>query len=95
MTRYEVGDRVVYTKDKHSTHPGPRARDIFPSTQGEDYRYSVDKYWTVSSVVDEDTIEVMTRRGKRHLVNVRDPHLRKASLRERLFLKARFPVPEG
>lgn len=42
---YSVGDLVVYRKSKRSTAPGPRAKNIQPATHGEEYGYSVDKYW--------------------------------------------------
>ena len=92
--KYSVGDWVVYTMDKHSTQPGQRAKDIHPAERGDEYQYVVDKYWTVLDVVNENTIEVMTRRGKKHVLHTGDPHLRKAHFWECWFLKARFPVLE-
>lgn len=94
MRKYSVGDPVVYHKPKVSSRPGPRAEAIHPSGSGEDYAYAVNKYWTVTAVVDETTIEIVTRRGKIHQLKTDDPCLRKASLLERLLYRKRFPTAE-
>jgi len=79
-----AGDRAVYRKPKVSTRPGPRAADIQARPHGEDYAYVVDKYWIVTRVLEDDTVEVRTRRGKVHRVNRDDPSLRKAGWFDRL-----------
>ncbi len=89
--KYEVGDLLVYNKPKSSPSPGSRARDIQPSPHGEDYNYIVDKYWIVSDITDENTIEATTRTGKTHLISADDPLLRKANVKEKVFLKDKFP----
>ena len=94
VTLYEPGEHVVYRKQKMSTHPGPRADEIYPSASGEDYSYVVDKYWTVKRTIDEETIEVQTRRGKLHQLRVDDPVLRKATWLENLLYRKRFPTLE-
>lgn len=92
--QYSVGDCVVYRKPKRSTRPGRRATDVHPAPCGDDYSYVVPKYWVVRDVLGEHTIEVCTRRGKRHRLRVNDPRLRKANLLEGIFLRRRFPHPE-
>lgn len=91
MAKYETGDRVVYQKSKVSSHPSPRAEDVRPAPHGDDYSYAIEKYWTVSDVIDENTIEVVTRTGKRHRLKVTDPSLRKASAWELLRKQDDFP----
>lgn len=88
---YKPGDLVIYLKSKVSPRPSPRAENVHPAPAGEEYSYAVQKYWIVSAVVDSRTIEVRTRRGKTHRVNVDDPLLRKAGLVDRLFRRSRFP----
>ena len=91
MPKYEVGDRVVYHKPKMSGRPGRRAEDVHPSPHGEDYSYVVDKFWTVSAVHDDGTLDVITRTGKVHRLREEDPLLRKASLIQKARFKDRFP----
>jgi hypothetical protein len=81
----------VYCKHKASPHPGPRARDVRPADQGENYSYLVNKYWLVTAVRSDDSIEVMTRTGKLHCLKPGDPNLRKASLWEEWLYRDRFP----
>lgn len=87
---FQIGDRVVYTREKHTTKPGPRAKNVFATPHGETYEYQVDKFWVVAEVTDGRLV-LQTRRGKRHVVQNDDPRLRKASFWERLFLRNRFP----
>lgn len=91
---YSVGDLVVYRKSKRSTAPGPRAKNIQPATHGEEYGYSVDKYWRVARMNDEGKVVVVTRRGKVHELDPDDHSLRQAQWWERLFLSGRFPSDE-
>lgn len=90
LRQFHVGDWVVYSVSKRSTHPGPRARDIRPEPCGEGYYYLVDKYWVVQEVRDA-TVVLMTRRGKLHEVDASDPNLHPASWWERLFHSGMFP----
>jgi hypothetical protein len=92
---FQVGDWVVYTKTKSSTHPGPRAEQIHPAPQGESYRYVVDKYWRVARELDGDRLEIVTRTGKRHQLSAQDPNLRKPSWLERLRFRHRFPAADN
>ncbi len=88
---FQVGDFVIYRKTKFSSHPGPRAHDIQPARNGDDYCYIVDKFWVVKEVTGREVL-LQTRRGKIHRLNVTDPGLRKASLLERWFYRQSFPV---
>jgi hypothetical protein len=92
MTKqFRVGDRVVYTRDKYTPSPGPRAKNIIASPNGESYQYQVDKFWVVADVQSNGCIVVETRRGKNHVIESDDTHLRKASLFERIFKANLFP----
>lgn len=89
---FEVGDRVVFTRDKHTTKPGPRAKNVVATPHGEMYEYQVDKYWLVVGVQADGKLLFKTRRGKLHSFLATDPRLRKASLWERLFKSKLFPA---
>lgn len=91
IMKWHVGEWVVYKKQKVSSRPGPRAEVKYAAPHGEDYSYLVDKYWCVSAILDDERIEVATRTGKTHRIDPDDRNLRKPSLRERLFLRDRFP----
>lgn len=91
MNRFHIGDWVVYRKEKFSPHPGPRACEVFPSEQGEDYSYIVPKFWQIVGFPDDGQVEVATRTGKRHTLRADDPHLHKATIFERLRYRGKFP----
>lgn len=88
---YRAGDRVVYTRDKYTTSPGPRAKNVVAAPNGELYEYQVDKYWIVGEVRDDGRVLLITRRGKVHIVPSDDPRLRKANLLERFWKSDWFP----
>ena len=88
-SNFHRGDVVVYRKQKSSTSPGPRAKDIHASSGGEGYRYVVDKYWIVEAVEDEAML-LRTRRGKVNRVPFDDPRVRPARLWERWVHRDRF-----
>ena len=88
---YHVGDKVVYTRDKYSSCPGPRAKNVDATPKGELYQYQVDKYWIVADVRGKDVV-LETRRGKRHVLSCDDLRLRKASWFERIFRSKLFPT---
>ena len=94
MSTWMPGEWVVYSKQKNSTVPGPRAKEVFPATAGDTYSYVVDKYWVIDNVLEEGLVQLRTRRGKQHLINADDPRLRPARWWERLLLANRFPVSE-
>ncbi len=85
------GSHVVYCKTKHSTHPGPRARNVSPSRHGDAYSYCVEKFWLVEKYIAQEKIVVVTRRGKRREVDINDPNLRPATLFDRIRYWGRFP----
>jgi len=89
--RYKPGDIVVFQKQKRSTSPGPRARHVAASRQGEEYSYVVDKFWMVVAVDESGKLHLETRRGKKHWVESSNPHLRKPSIWERIALRHKFP----
>jgi len=91
IAKVGVGDPIVYHKQKVSTHPGARARQIHPAENGDYYYYLVNKYWTVAGVLDDGRIVARTRTNKRHYLSPDDPNLRKARLIERLRHGRRFP----
>jgi len=90
--RLQPGDWIVYRMAKHSTCPGPRAKDVRPAPHGDDYTYVVDKYWVVAEVRPNGEIVAETHRGKRHLVRADDPALKRATWWEQLFHGGRFPA---
>ena len=79
---YTPGDWVVFTMTKFSANPGPRASNIHPTSGGEEYAYTVDKFWIVVEVRDNGEVVLQTRRGKRHVVPANDFRLRRASMIE-------------
>lgn len=95
---WKAGDWAIYRKQKHGTSPGPRAHDLHPATAGDTYAYVVDKYWIVESIMPDGTLQLRTRRGKRHTIAADDPHLRKPHWWERWLFASRFqsiaPSPE-
>jgi hypothetical protein len=91
MIRLRVGDPIVYHKPKSSFSPGPRARQVYPLEHGEAYHYVVDKFWKVNKVNDDGTIEVVTRKGKKHTINANDPNITKAGLLHHFLYGKRFP----
>lgn len=89
--RFSPGDAVVYRKCKHSSTPGPRARSIDPVPRGEEYTYTVDKFWMVVEASPDGSVVLETRRGKKHTVQSTDDNLRHARWWERLVYRGRFP----
>jgi len=88
--QFRKGDPIIFAKTKFSPHPGPRAENIDPSSQGETYSYLVKKFWTVLECRD-DHLLVQTRRGKTHRVKLSDPALRTPSWWEQFRYRERFP----
>lgn len=87
----KVGDRIVYSRQKYSESPGPRAKNVAPSAHGELYSYEVDKYWVVE-LISNGTMTCVTRKGKRHTIKISDPLARPATWWETFFLANRFPT---
>jgi len=88
---FQIGDSLVYRKQKVSPHPGLRARNVSAAEHGDDYYYEVDKYWTLVDVLDDGRLAAVTRTGKIHVLQPTDPNLRKAKLIEQLRYRDRFP----
>ena len=91
---FQPGDVVVYRKQKSSARPGPNARDIQPARHGDSYSYSVDKFWRVIEVQPDNTLVVLTRKGKQQTIAANDPNLRRAHWWEWLLFWHRFPRPQ-
>ena len=88
--RLKVGDFIVFKKWKASTHPSPRAKETYPAQKGDMYSYQIDKIWKVVELIDDQTIEIETRRGKRHRVDKDPLYIRKAGLLDQLLYRDRF-----
>ena len=93
LRRFRRGDVVVVARQKHSTSPGPRAREVTPASSGDTYSYIVDKFWLVKSAENGD-LRLLTRTGKEHVIAADDFRVRKPSLWERLFFRNKFPSQE-
>ncbi|MDT9546442.1 MAG: hypothetical protein HQ516_04200 [Chlorobium sp.] len=91
MMHFRVGDPIVYHKPKSSLSPGPRARQVYPLERGEEYHYVVDKFWTVTEVNSDGTIDVITRTGKKHRLSTNDRNITRARLLGSLLFRKRFP----
>jgi hypothetical protein len=89
--KWRVGDWAVYLKQKSSLSPGPRAKEVTPASAGDTYSYIVEKYWVVEALLPDNQLRLKTRRGKRHVVSVEDPALRKPRWWEKIFSASRFP----
>ena len=90
--RFRQGDFVIYRKQKASTSPGPRARDVMPAPRGESYAYVVEKQWRVADVHEDGSLVLVTRTGKVHVADPDDRNLRRPSWWERWRLRHRFPA---
>jgi hypothetical protein len=88
---FKPGDPVIFRVTKQSTDPGPRALDVHPAQSGETYSYQVDKFWTVCEVLSDNSLELVTRRGKQRRVSKSDFRLRHARWWERWLYGDRFP----
>lgn len=94
MKRLCQGDWVVYRKQKYSTAPGPRAKQVSAAPQGETYSYVVDKFWVVKQLLDDNRVLLVTRTGKEHTVSLSDPKLRAANWWQRWLYRDRFLATE-
>ena len=88
---FTPGDRLIFRQSKVSSHPTTRAKNVRPSTKGDSYSYVVDKFWIVAGVLPGGEIIAQTRRGKRRVISVDDPNLRRANWLERILFRYRFP----
>ena len=94
MRQLKRGDWVVYRKQKTSTSPGPRAKEVTAARRGDNYSYVVDKFWVVKQSLGDNQLVLVTRAGKQHAVLIDDPNLRLASWWERWIYKQRFQETE-
>ena len=94
MKRFNPGDWVVYRKRKHSTSPGPRAKEVAAAPQGDTYSYVVDKFWVVKRLLDDNQALLVTRTGKQHTVTLADRNLRLAGWWECWMYRDRFRETE-
>ena len=88
---FRIGDWLIYKLTKHSTHPGPRAKDVRPQPTGEEYSYVVDKFWVVADVEKDGRLLLRTRKGKKRIVEASDRNLRVPRIWERIIYRSRFP----
>lgn len=88
--KFKAGDRVVYCRMKHKSNPSPRARNVFPSANGDDYVYYIEKFWVVSKVLEDGRLLLTTPRGKTRVVFADDPRLRYATWLERIKYRENF-----
>lgn len=88
--KWSIGDWAIYRKQKRSTSPGPRAESMHPDEHGEEYTYIVEKYWVVEEILESGELQLITRRGKRHVVSPDDPRLLKPGIFKRWALGSRF-----
>jgi hypothetical protein len=90
LSGFSPGDWVIYNKSKHSPLPGPRARRISPTPNGDLYSYVVPKFWIVQEVLPDGRLQLRTRRGKIHHMAASDPNLRRVTWWNRWFYRHRF-----
>lgn len=88
---FKRGDAVIYRVTKRSPRPGPRAERVDPEPLGEDYTYTVDKFWRVDAVQDGGLLRVRTRTGKIRVIAQDSPNLRRPRWWESLLHRRRFP----
>ncbi len=87
---YNPGDLVVYQVTKHSNHPGVRAQSITPATKGDQYSYTVKKFWRIIEQTPDGNVVAQTRRGKQHEISLDDPCLRPVTWWERIVYRTRL-----
>lgn len=81
---------MVYQVTKHSSHPGARAKSITPATQGDQYSYTVKKFWRIVELTPDGKVVAQTRRGKRHVLSLDDPCLRHVTWWEQIVYRTRL-----
>jgi hypothetical protein len=67
-----------------------RAKSITPATQGDEYSYTVKKFWRIVEQTPDGNVVAQTRRGKRHVISLDDPCLRPVTLWERIVYRTRL-----
>jgi hypothetical protein len=84
------GDMVIVTQTHRRPCPSKRATAVYPEPRGEDYCYTVQKYWIVLEVQPDGVAKFLTRRGKIRYLTATNPAVRRASFWERIFYRGRF-----
>lgn len=87
---WQVGDWVIYRKQKRSNIPGPRAEAIHPDAHGENYSYIVEKHWVIQEIKVSGELVLITRRGKQHTISPGDERLHSLNWWQRRKLMKRF-----
>ena len=82
-TCFKTGDLVIYRQRKFGRQPGPSARDVTPSPNGDDNSYTVEQFCLVSDIDEDGTVVVRSESGTCQTLNQDDPLLRRATLLER------------
>lgn len=92
MARAKIvpGDMVVYCKTKVGPHPGPRAREVWPSPGGDDYTYVVEKLYAVVGLESDGRLLLRTRQGRLRVIDPDDEGLRRASWIDRIRFRDRW-----
>ncbi len=90
ISTYHPGDWVIYRKTKHSPKPGRRAQGVMPARNGDEYTYTVDKFWIVMEVRDDGSLVLKTRRGKQHVLPADLPNLHRTNLLQRWWYRSSF-----
>lgn len=88
--RYSPGARVIYLKQKYSTHPSRKARDVHAAPKGELYDYVIEKCRVVELVREDEQLVLRTPKGNLQVVSPTDPGLRPATWLERFRYRSRF-----
>lgn len=91
---FKPGDPVIYRMTKHSQCPGPRAKSVSPSPNGDEYKYLVDKFWIVDRILEDGKLVLRTRRGKTRVISKDDFNLRPPTWWEALLYRNHFPTHE-
>lgn len=90
-TQLQTGDLVIYRQRKHGRQPALHARNVVPSPNGDDYSFTVKKYWVVSEVRPDGTLVTTSNTGKQRVVDQDDPLLTRATWMQRILYGSRFP----
>jgi hypothetical protein len=88
--RLRQGSRVIYLKQKYSTHPSRKARDVHAAPKGELYDYVIEKCRVVETIRDDGQLVLRTPKGNLQVVRPDEPGLRAATLWERFRYRDRF-----
>jgi len=91
MRTFDVNELVIHHQPVASSHPGPEARDVRPTEQGELYTYVVDHFWRIARLNSDGTLDAVSLNAHRHRLRQTDPALEKAGWWRRTFHRRLFP----